>query len=598
MNSVSSDFTSKENTRIARDSLRLLGRFISGLTLLRPFFPFSLFFVIVGALLPIFFLWCMARMAQCGSLTGCPAVLPYVGWNVTLDSRFLIYLVLVSTVIRIIGWILFEVPGQLATQPYHQKMVRGLGATRTTYFDENPSGRLLNRLVRDYDQVRLGAIIRIGDTINCVIELVSVAAVTVASHYLVGALILPLLGWIVFAQWHVSLMLQRCSVFRSSRFGEVLHRETDIIEGARTFLIYDRIPALLSRVRNAMYRYVQAHLLHMRVEGWGFLWTGLAGSAFLCVSVLVIGYQISHQIVDAVIAGVILTSLSRLAPTIGWTTWIFAYLLESVGQIRRVFEIIDLPREEEEEKSAARVASPDIPAHTEQLYKGDLTFDNYSMSYRKDSPLILNHLNLTLPAGKEIGIIGRTGAGKTSIMQSLFRMVFVQQGDIRIGGNSILDCPIDFTRKHFAVVPQDPYLFAGTVRSNLDPYGEHSESKLAEVIAQVGLALRSDSELREGGENLSRGERQLLCLARVLLGAHPFILMDEPTSGVDTITDAKIQEVLFHLLRGRTVITIAHRLNTLSQYDWIVELENGSLKGAGTPANMMNAGGTLRNDFK
>lgn len=590
MSTEATRFTSNESTRISRDSLQLLWRFIKGLKLMLWFFPISFTCIVLGSLLPTGFLWMIAEMANCGTLSGCDARIPMTEWTVHLNITRLIWMVLIATAVRIFGWMLFEIPGQLSTRPYHARMIQGLGHTRTTYFDENPSGRLLNRLVRDYDQIRLGAVIRLGDFMNSIIEVTSIAIVTVFAHYLVGVLIIPLLAWIIYAQLNVSMMLQRASVFRSTRIGEMLHRETDVIEGARTFLIYDRIPELFVRLRNAMERFVQAHLLHNRIEGWGFLWTGIAGTTFIVVTVLVIGYQTSHGLLDAVLAGAILTSLARLAPTIGWISWITAYLLESVGHIRRVFEIVDLPVETATERapSAAKdpAGLPTADALPATLLRGDLQFENYSMSYRSDTPLILDKLSVTFPYGKQIGVIGRTGAGKTSLMQSLFRMVYVHGGDIRIGEHSILNGGIDFARSHFAVVPQDPYLFAGTLRSNLDPYEQFSEARIDEVLREVGLSIAAGTILIEGGENLSRGERQLVCLARVLLGDLPFVLMDEPTSGVDTITDARIQDVLFRLMRGRTVITIAHRLNTLSQYDWIIELDQGQLKRCGTPAEL------------
>jgi ABC-type multidrug transport system fused ATPase/permease subunit len=586
MSELQKQFVSQESTTLDSRTLALLWRFISGLKLLLVFLPLSLTCITIGAFLPSGFLWIIAKMADCQSYTSCLATIPYLNIELTLSISFLIWLVLISTAIRIAGWIFFEIPGQLATRTIHRQMISGLAHTRTTYFDENPSGRLLNRLVRDYDQVRLMAVVRMGDFINSIIEIIAIAGVAFLSHYLVGILIIPLILWILYAQLHVSMMLQRCAIFRSTRIGEVLHRETDVIEGARTFYLYDQIPALFKRVRQAFERFLQAHLMHMRIEAWGFLWTGIAGTLFTTIAVFTIGYQTSHEMIDVVVAGAILTSLTRLSPAIGWCTWVIAYLLESVAHIRRVFEIVDLAPEETSEKAIVQVLDThqkivDPPPTPAAMLSGDLVFNAYSMSYRIDSPLILRDLSVTFPVGKEIGVIGRTGAGKTSLMQSLFRMVYVQSGDITIGGRSLLTCPIDFARSHFAVVPQDPYLFAGSLRENLDPYGEYNEAELARVIREVGLSVSPAFNLIEGGENLSRGERQLLCLARTILGSQPFVLMDEPTSGVDSISDAKIQNVLFQVLRGRTVITIAHRLNTLSQYDWIIELSEGQLLRAG-----------------
>ena len=138
-------------------------------------------------------------------------------------------------------------------------------------------------------------------------------------------------------------------------------------------------------------------------------------------------------------------------------------------------------------------------------------------------------------------------------------------------------------RSLFAVVPQDPYLFEGTIRSNLDRLGEFADEALEGALRSVQLAVPLSMQLLEGGSNLSLGQRQLLCLARVILTKRPFVIMDEPTSGVDTRTDAIMQSVLRTALRDRTIITIAHRLETLARMDRIVELEDGTVLRDGTP---------------
>jgi ABC-type multidrug transport system fused ATPase/permease subunit len=167
-------------------------------------------------------------------------------------------------------------------------------------------------------------------------------------------------------------------------------------------------------------------------------------------------------------------------------------------------------------------------------------------------------------------------------------MVYVHRGDITIGGVSIYALPIDRARRHFAVIPQDPYLFAGSLQSALDPYGRHSEEACTAALSTVALPLSLEYQLQEGGENLSRGERQLMCLARTLLDPAPFIIMDEPTSGIDSISDAQMQQVIRTHLADRTVITIAHRVNTLLDYDLVFEIEDGVLKRYGKPDELLS----------
>jgi ABC-type multidrug transport system fused ATPase/permease subunit len=166
-------------------------------------------------------------------------------------------------------------------------------------------------------------------------------------------------------------------------------------------------------------------------------------------------------------------------------------------------------------------------------------------------------------------------------------MVHVRAGDIRIDGYSIFDEDQRELRRRFGVVPQSPYLFAGTLRSNLDRTGEiaraRGEAALEAALEAVGLKLSLDLPIAEGGQNLSLGERQLVCLARVIAAGKKIVLMDEPTSGLDPETDARVNRVLRGALGDATVITIAHRLESLSSYDRVIELSAGRKVWEGPP---------------
>jgi ABC-type multidrug transport system fused ATPase/permease subunit len=279
-----------------------------------------------------------------------------------------------------------------------------------------------------------------------------------------------------------------------------------------------------------------------------------------------------------IMGGAIITVILRLAPACGWLAWSVGLLIESVGVVKRAFEIIDLPRQESEEFASAPAP---LTSHDPLPSRGELRFVDYSMSYRPDSPPILQDVSLSIPAGCKVGVVGRTGSGKTSLIQSLFRMVYVRQGDILLGGTSLLRRDVRSVRGLFGVVPQDPYLFAGTLRSNLDPDGKFADERLVHALKIVGLDMCLDDTISEGGRNISVGERQLLCLVRVLAHDKPIIVLDEPTSSVDNITDTKIQAVLHGAFADRTVIAIAHRLETLRTYDMIVEIGQGKILRSG-----------------
>jgi ABC-type multidrug transport system fused ATPase/permease subunit len=299
---------------------------------------------------------------------------------------------------------------------------------------------------------------------------------------------------------------------------------------------------------------------------------------------------ISYGSLSPVLGTLVVTAIFRLGGVINWLTWAYSNLFETIGHASRVFDYVDLPPEEQEErnKDAIPLADNPLPQSPPLVANGaSLRFDNYSMSYRVNTPLIFQDLSFSIEAGQRVGLIGRTGSGKTSIVQSLYRMVYVHGGDIFVGNRSLLSLPVREARKLFAVVPQDPYLFEGTVRSNLDRYNDYTVEALVGVMKNVGLTMSLDMALIEGGRNLSLGERQLLCLARVILTDCPFIIMDEPTSGVDTITDAMIHRVLQEQLKGKTILTIAHRLESLRDFDRIIEMREGRIVNDGTPQDII-----------
>lgn len=582
-------FTTTERSDAQGENIAILWRFLSGLPGLRFALLPYLVLMILGTIAPQIFVWLTGEYSKCESFDACSLHLPWLEWNIELTPLLLALFAAAATIIRIAGWAIFEITGQWSARSIHARMIHAVAHTRTTFFDENPSGRLINRMIRDFENVRRDGVIRVGDSANALAEVLCASALVCIAHPAGALLVLPTIVGFFYIQRQVAPMLHRCASIRSVRFGEVLHRETDLIEGGRTFLLYGKERSLLMRVRSSLERFIQLHLLLARIEGWGRFWNTMVTALYAFVATLFVVAALSNDAITPLVAAVIMTVIYRLAPSFLWLTWVTSYLLETIATTRRVFEFVDLPDESSQEHAPHQPQGPARAKQAAPVLRGDIEFRDYSMSYRPDSPLILENLSLTLSFGSRIGIIGRTGAGKSSLVQSLYRMVHVQRGDILIGGQSIFSCPVHHVRDHFTVVPQDPYLFEGTIRSNIDRPGEFSDKEILRALEIVGMDISVHAPVREGGKNLSLGERQLVCLARVIVTKRPYVIMDEPTSGVDTITDARIQEVLATALFDRTVLTIAHRLDTLMRYDRVVELRDGAVLRSGAPHELLHS---------
>ncbi|ORY36994.1 P-loop containing nucleoside triphosphate hydrolase protein [Rhizoclosmatium globosum] len=221
-------------------------------------------------------------------------------------------------------------------------------------------------------------------------------------------------------------------------------------------------------------------------------------------------------------------------------------------------------------------------------HKGTIEFKDVVMRYAPTLPIVLNHVSFEVRDRQKIGIVGRTGSGKSSLMQALFRMVEPASGQIIIDGKDISLMGLSDLRSRIAIIPQDPVVFSGSFRSNMDPFSEHSDSDSglkAKVSKSDG---QLDAAVDAGGENLSVGERQLLCLSRAMLKTPRILIMDEATANVDYETDAMIQKALREDFKDATVLTIAHRLNTVIDYDRVMVLEKGSIAEFDSPKKLLD----------
>jgi ABC-type multidrug transport system fused ATPase/permease subunit len=244
-------------------------------------------------------------------------------------------------------------------------------------------------------------------------------------------------------------------------------------------------------------------------------------------------------------------------------------------------------------------------------WKGHVVFDNVSMRYNPLSPLVLNNITLDIPAGSTLGIVGRSGSGKSSLLLALFRLVEIEgggsggAGKISMDGVDIRSVGLKTLRESLSIIPQDPVLFAGSILYNLDATGQASEEDAWDALRKASPDLADQfqtqqglqTQLTEGGKNLSSGQRQLICLARALLRKSKILVLDEATSSVDPQTDAQVQATIKteFVSKGVTVITVAHRLDTVLGYDNIAVLGAGKILEYGSPQTLLKKkNGSLR----
>eukprot|EP00595_Chromulina_sp_UTEXLB2642_P003486 CAMPEP_0196763784 /NCGR_PEP_ID=MMETSP1095-20130614/4774_1 /TAXON_ID=96789 ORGANISM="Chromulina nebulosa, Strain UTEXLB2642" /NCGR_SAMPLE_ID=MMETSP1095 /ASSEMBLY_ACC=CAM_ASM_000446 /LENGTH=332 /DNA_ID=CAMNT_0042117773 /DNA_START=3152 /DNA_END=4150 /DNA_ORIENTATION=+ len=232
------------------------------------------------------------------------------------------------------------------------------------------------------------------------------------------------------------------------------------------------------------------------------------------------------------------------------------------------------------------------------IIKGEMDIQNLTVTYREDLEPVLKDFSITIPAGKKVGICGRTGSGKSSTLLALLRLNIIQSGDIIIDGKySLTKMTLEDARSSLSIIPQDPHLFSGNIRFNLDPFSQYTDNEIWDACrdAHISDYLSLDpkgllANVDEGGKNFSVGQRQLLSLARAILRKSRIVLMDEVTASIDYQTDKLIQTTIrtSAALKSSTIITVAHRLRTIADSDIIVVIDKGSLTEYGNPNSLLN----------
>lgn len=258
----------------------------------------------------------------------------------------------------------------------------------------------------------------------------------------------------------------------------------------------------------------------------------------------------------------------------------------SVVSVERIGEYCQLPTERDWDRAVNQ--DPQLPDNWPE--KGAIRFEDYSVRYRDGLDPVLRNITLDVKAGEKIGIVGRTGAGKSSLTLALFRILEAAEGRILIDGIEISRLGLHELRSKLSIIPQDPILFSGTIRSNLDPLSLKSDNELWRALEHChlkstvsGLGLGLDAPVAENGTNLSVGERQLICLGRALLRETRILVLDEATAAVDLATDGLVQATISEHLGHCTLLTIAHRLHTVRHSDRILALDQGAIAEFDTP---------------
>jgi ATP-binding cassette subfamily C (CFTR/MRP) protein 1 len=467
-----------------------------------------------------------------------------------------------------------------------------------SFFDTTPLGRITNRFSKDIDvmdnflteSMRLASI-----TLSMVIGTI---ALTIAYYYYFAIALVPIciiyISSALFYRASARELKRHEAVLRSSVFA----RFSEAITGTSTLRAYGVEKEFSNKLTDAIDDMDSAYFLTFANQRWLCVRLDAIGVIFVVVTgMLVVTNKFS---VPPSISGLVLSYLIAVTQLLQFSVRQAADVQNNMNATERLHTYgYKIPQEASAETQGFKL--PD-----QWPEQGEITFTDVKMRYRSGLPLVLHGLTLQIEPGERLGVVGRTGAGKSSIMATLFRMVELASGSIKIDGIDISTVGLHDLRSRMSIIPQDPTLFRGTIRSNLDPFNQHTDMELWAALRQANLvdeedvAKQSDNRItlqtsvEAEGTNFSLGQRQLMAIARALIRNPRIIVCDEATSSIDFESDRKIQQAMAHGFKGKTLVCIAHRLKTIIGYDRVCVVEDGLVIGLGTPAELYAEGGKFR----
>ena len=506
------------------------------------------------------------------------------GWKFELGFDVLSGVSVVCIFFRVY---LLAVGGVKASQEVHRQAVWAVTrAPVNLYFDVTPLGRLLNRFSKDLFDMDQQLPFNFGSVLTSNATLIGILAVS--------AIYIPPVVVIAVGLFWMAEKCQKYYLAGSNNINRMLRNSTSPIlhhfSESLTGLKYLRCLHLQSISTHTLQNYVARSNTIAFNGAAANIWLNLILNGLsLVYFVGIIGALIVlHDHFSAGAIGLIISYLLPLPKAINNNTIFQLMLQTNMISMERVHQLTTVDSEAPMEKIE------DTTLYAEWPTKGEIEFRDVSLRYRPASPIILKGISFHIHSHESIGIVGRTGSGKTSLTQALFRIVEVHKGRIEIDGVDTKLVGLRKLRDAMTLIPQDPLLFTGTLQDNIDPFHKLSSDRLAHALESVGLGhFPLDCRIAELGSNLSSGEKQLICIARATVKHNAIVVLDEATSAVDPKTDALIQDLMRTRFGMCTVLTIAHRLGTVMKSDRILVMEDGQVREFDTPSALLSTPSSL-----
>ncbi|EAS01881.2 ABC transporter C family protein (macronuclear) [Tetrahymena thermophila SB210] len=531
-------------------------------------------------------------------------------YDQTEDKTQLFYvsgiLMVCFIIVCVSKYILTVLTANISNQNLHTHMFNQLTRAPIQYFDQTPSGRILNKFSSDIGNADLMLPFMLFDSLEGPLQLLNICITVgvfnpwffIIAFFMIFTTILLLKNNmpLIVGSKQLDLMFKSpvYSFFARTIQGIVHIR---IYKQAKTFFTQMCKNANNSiRTNYAVWRFNRAFAFNQQLTTTCFSLSGIILSIYTSSSSDKLGQSIVYltQIIDVIAA------LSRQIPNLD----------SNMSSVERALQICRLPQEDplvnpldhklyltngEEDKKKQQKKSENNHLKKSWVKNGDIIFQNVQMRYRKDLDLVLKGCNFSIRGGERVGCVGRTGAGKSSILQVLFRMVPYESGSlITIDGVDIKEMGLHTLRNSMSIIPQIPFVFSGSIRRNLDPLDEYTDEEIWQALKQTDLEETIKklphgllTDMSNAQSVFSTGQKQLICLARAILKNSKILVLDEATANVDMRTDEFIQQAIKQQFVNSTIFTIAHRLNTIADYDKVIVMDQGVVSECDEPYKLL-----------
>ncbi|KAH8093747.1 metal resistance protein YCF1 [Cristinia sonorae] len=469
----------------------------------------------------------------------------------------------------------------------HDSMLYGVMRAPMSFFEQTPTGRILNLFSRDIYVVDF-VLARVIQNVIRTLCTTGVILWVIGFSFPLFLVAVPFLGY-----FYIRVMIYYLSTSRELKRLDAVSRSpifawfSESLNGLSTIRAFNQQPVFAANIARRVDRNQICYVPSISVNRWLAVRLELVGATIIFVAANLALSALVTTGVDAGLVGFVLSYALNATGALNWLVRSLSEVEQNVVSVERILHYKNL------EPEAPAELSDVLPE--EWPSKGEVEFKNYSTRYRPELDLVLKNISLNIRHKEKIGICGRTGSGKSSLLLSLFRIIEPASGTIYIDGVDITKIGLHDLRSAISIVPQSPDLFEGSIRENIDPTGSHEDAEIWVALEQSHLKqfIESlpgglDAPVKEGGSSLSAGQRQLLCFARALLRKSKILVLDEATSAVDLETDRAIQTII----RGPqfedvTMFTIAHRLNTILESDRVLVLDAGEVAEFDSPKNLL-----------